>query len=49
MRTNGGYRFSLQFAADTEEQIRAGEFLEKMGNRKSVMIVNAIQCTLKNE
>lgn len=42
MRTQGGYRFSLQFGAETEEQVRAGEFLERMGNRKSVMIVNAI-------
>lgn len=42
MRTNSGYRFSLQFASDTEEQVRVGEFLEKMGNRKSVMVVNAI-------
>ena len=39
MRTQGGYRFSLQFAADTEEQKRAGEFLERMGNRKSAIIV----------
>lgn len=42
MRTQGGYRFSLQFAAETEEQIRAGEFLERMGNRKSAIVVNAI-------
>lgn len=42
MRTQGGYRFSLQFAAESEEQIRAGEFLERMGNRKSAIVVNAI-------
>lgn len=42
MRTQGGYRFSLQFAADTEEQVRAGEFLERMGNRKSAIIVDAL-------
>lgn len=42
MRTQGGYRFSLQFGSDSEDQIRVGEFLERMGNRKSVMIVNAV-------
>lgn len=42
MRTHGGYRFSLQFGADSEEKVRVGDFLERMGNRKSVMIVNAV-------
>lgn len=46
MRTQGGYRFSLQFAAETEEQIRVGEFLERMGNRKSVIVVNALSLYL---
>ena len=46
MRTQGGYRFSLQFAADTEEQKRAGEFLERMGNRKSAIIVEALMTYL---
>lgn len=42
MKTEKGYRFSLQFAADTVDQVRVGDFLEKMGNRKSVIIVDAI-------
>lgn len=42
MRTHGGYRFSLQFGADSEEKVRVGDFLERMGNRKSVMIINAV-------
>ena len=46
MRTQGGYRFSLQFAADTEEQKRAGEFLERMRNRKSAIIVEALMTYL---
>lgn len=46
MRTQGGYRFSLQFSADSEDQVRVGEFLERMGNRKSVMIVNAVSLYL---
>lgn len=42
MRTQSGYRFSLQFAAETEEQIRVGEFLERLGNRKSSVVVDAL-------
>ena len=42
MKTNGKYRFTLQFQAETEEQIRAGEFLERLGNRKSAIIVEAL-------
>ncbi len=42
MRKNGKYRFSLQFPAETEEQIRAGELLERLGNRKSAVVVAAL-------
>lgn len=42
MKTQTGYRFSLQFAAETEEQVRVGEFLERMGNRKSAVIIDAL-------
>ena len=42
MKKEGKYRFSLQFSAETEEQQAAGELLEKMGNRKSAIVVAAI-------
>ena len=42
MRKNGKYRFSLQFPAKTEEQIQAGELLERLGNRKSAVVVAAL-------
>ena len=42
MKKDGIYRFSLQFGADTEEQIRAGELLERLGNKKSQIIVVAL-------
>lgn len=42
MRTGSGYRFSLQFGADTESKIRIGELLETLGNKKSALIVPAL-------
>lgn len=42
MKKDGKYRFSLQFGADTEEQVKAGELLEKLGNKKSSVIVMAL-------
>lgn len=42
MKKNGKYRFSLQFPAVTDQQIAVGDTLEKMGNRKSAIIVNAV-------
>ncbi len=42
MRKNGKYRFSLQFPAETDEQIQAGELLERLGNRKSAVVVAAL-------
>lgn len=42
MKKDGKYRFSLQFGADSEEQIRVGELLESLGNRKSAVIVAAL-------
>ena len=42
MKKDGKYRFSLQFNSDTEEQIQAGELLERMGNRKSHLIIVAL-------
>lgn len=36
------YRFSLQWSADTEEKVRVGSLLERMGNKKSDFIVMAM-------
>lgn len=42
MKKDGKYRFSLQFSADSEERIKAGELLEKLGNSKSIVVVGAL-------
>lgn len=42
MKKNGKYRFSLQFSDDTAEGRKAGELLESYGNRKSMIIVAAL-------
>lgn len=42
MKKNGAYRYSLQWSENTEEKIRAGEFLEQLGNKKSAVIVAAL-------
>ena len=42
MKRDGRYRFSLQFGAETESQVRAGELLEKLGNKKSAVVVAAL-------
>ena len=41
MKQENVYRFSLQFGMDTTDKIRAGEFLEKVGNQKSAVVVAA--------
>lgn len=42
MKRDGKYRFTLQFPADTERRILAGELLEQLGNRKSAVVVAAL-------
>ena len=42
VRKDGKYRFTLQFSADNEDQIRVGELLENLGNRKSTVIISAL-------
>lgn len=42
MKVDDKYRFSLQFKADTQDQIQAGELLERLGNRKSAVVVAAL-------
>lgn len=39
MKKDGKYRFSLQFGSETEEEVMVGEFLERLGNKKSELIV----------
>ncbi len=42
MKRDGKYRFSLQFSDDTAEGRKAGELSESYGNRKSMIIVAAL-------
>lgn len=42
MKKDGKYRFNLQFASDTEEQIQAGDLLERLGNKKSTVVIAAL-------
>lgn len=42
MKTDNKYRFSLQWGAETDEKIQAGDFLEGIGNRKSEFVVLAV-------
>ena len=42
MKSGDAFRFSLHWAADSEDRILAGEFLEKLGNRKSRFIIQLV-------
>lgn len=42
MKKDGKYRFSLQFGMNSAEEVAAGELLEQLGNRKSVIVVAAL-------
>lgn len=42
MKKDGKYRYNLGFGSNTEEEIRAGELLERLGNRKSTVVVAAL-------
>ncbi len=42
MIKDGKYRYTLQFGMDSVEEQRAGELLENMGNKKSPVIVAAL-------
>ena len=42
MKQDGMYRYCIQFRAHTESEIRAGEMLEKLGRKKSTVIVAAL-------
>ncbi|MCL2672135.1 MAG: hypothetical protein FWF10_08880 [Clostridiales bacterium] len=42
MRTPDGYRFGLQFRAQSDAHRQVGEFLESLGNKKSEVVVAAL-------
>lgn len=42
MKTTDGYRFTLQFSANSDDYIRAGEVLERLRHKKSDLVVRAI-------
>lgn len=42
MKKDGKYRFTLQFGSESDEEYRAGELLEHLGNKKSAVIVAAL-------
>jgi len=42
MKKDGKYRFSLQFGSETEAEILVGDFLERIGNKKSEFIIPVI-------
>jgi hypothetical protein len=43
MRTEKGYRFSLQFPGNTKEQRQIGEYLERLRSKKSRFVVEALR------
>lgn len=42
MKKDGKYRYSLQFGMGSKEEIRAGELLESLGNKKSKVLIAAL-------
>ena len=48
MKKDGKYRYSLQFGMGTEEEIRAGDLLENLGNRKSKVLIAALNENIAN-
>jgi len=42
MKKDGKYRYTLQFGSQSEDEVRAGELLERLGNKKSIVVVAAL-------
>ena len=42
MIKDGKYRFTLQFGMNTVEEQRAGQLLERLGNKKSPIVIAAL-------
>lgn len=47
MKKDGSYKFNIQFPAETEEQILAGELLERRPRQKGILIVEALNAYIK--
>ena len=48
MIKDGKYRYTLQFGMNTAEERQAGQFLEQLGNKKSPIIVAALNKYLED-
>ena len=48
MLSGSKFRFCLQWGSDTSEKILAGELLNRLGNKKSEFVVNAVAEFVKN-
>ena len=48
MIKDGKYRYTLQFGMNTAEERQAGQFLEQLGNRKSPIVVAALNKYLED-
>ena len=48
MKKDGKYRYTLQFGSESDEEYRAGELLESLGNKKSAVIISALLEYLQN-
>ena len=48
MKKDGSYRFNLKFSCDGEKNIKAGELLERYGNRKSMLVIEALNEYMDN-
>lgn len=48
MIKDGKYRYTLQFGMNTAEERQAGHFLEQLGNKKSPVIVAALNKYLED-
>ena len=42
MKDGNSYRYNIQFPGRTDLEIRAGEFLETLGRKKSAVIISAL-------
>ena len=42
MKKDGQYRYTLQFGSQNDAEYKAGELLERLGNKKSAVIVAAL-------
>ena len=48
MKNNSQYRFNIQFTARSDDEIRAGEFINSLGRKKSTLVIAAVIEYLKN-